>query len=214
MSQALKILAALQQHGTSTYQQLQPRVGIPMNPLRWAVNDLKTRQLVMQCEDSTSNAIAWKITAAGTGFLQANGPKAAPASKPLADKKYKSKPGPKKASAPSEKGVDTPAAGGACNSGSSASDSLVETATTSTEGTVVVETRAGSEGPEAASAAAEPVVSDEKDTTPDAGPLIACIGIRGSLTIANKQGEFQLPPHQVRQLGDFLLNTYEVWGQK
>lgn len=207
MRQALKILAALQQHGTSTYQQLQPRVGIPMNPLRWAVNDLKTRQLVMQCEDSTSNAIAWKITAAGTGFLQANGPKAAPASKPLADKKYKSKPGPKKASAPSEKGVDTPAAGGACNSGSSASDSLVETATTSTEGTVVVEQPAQV-------TPTVPAGSDEQDTTPDAGPLIACIGISGNMVIANKQGEFHLPPHQVRQLGDFLLNTYEVWGQK
>lgn len=214
MSQALKILAALAQHGTSTYEQLEQHTAIPRNNLRWAMNDIKQRKLVTQTEDPQSNAVAWKITPAGQQLVDANSKKQAasalPAVKKPEDKKYQSKPGPK-AAAKSNKRVDTPADDGANNIGSSASDSPVGAATTSTEGAAVVETRAEGHDSEAGQAA-EPVVSDENSKL-EHGPLIATLGLNGNLLMQNNQGEFYLPAHQVRQLGEFLLNTFEVWGR-
>lgn len=211
MSQAIQILKVLEQHGTSTYDDVEARTKIPRNKLRWAMNDLKSRKLVVQTEDAMAVGIAWKITLDGRRFIAGNDAEAKPTKAkakaekkaPVAQSTVATEPG---------KGEATPAAGGECNSGSNASDSLVEADSASTEGVAVVETRAGNE-PEAQHPA-EPVVSDEKITIgPDAGPLIASMGMNGNLLMQNAQGEFYLPAHQVRELGHFMINTFEVWNK-
>lgn len=68
-TQVIQILLALQNKGTSTYADLEKATDIPLNKLRWAVNDLKQRKLVIQKEDHISNAVAWQISPAGRTHL-------------------------------------------------------------------------------------------------------------------------------------------------
>lgn len=191
-TQVIQILLALQNKGTSTYAVLEKATDIPLNKLRWAVNDLKQRKLVTQKEDPISNAVAWQITPAGREHLLAalQGQEKKPAAAPKTPAKAKAK-----KSNPGRRA--TPAAGGAGNSGSSASESLVEAATTSPEGTAVVETRAGGHAPEAAPPA-DPVVSDE---------ITLSLDHKGQLTIDN----LRFSPDETRLIGQFLIDTEPAW---
>lgn len=217
-TQVIQILLALQNKGTSTYADLEKATDIPLNKLRWAVNDLKQRKLVIQKEYHISNAVAWQISPAGrTHLLEA-------VHKAERTKETRPTPAPKtpakaKQSKP-RTGRATPAAGGACNSGSSASESLVEAATTSPEGTAVVETRAGGHAPEAAPSA-DPVVSDEipaASHNPDSvafgrwsvdpTEMNLSMDHKGQLTIDN----LRFSPDETRLIGQFLIDTEPAWS--
>lgn len=57
MSHVETILKALEQHGTSTYTDLEANTGIQLNKLRWACADLKRTKRVIHGEDDVTNQI-------------------------------------------------------------------------------------------------------------------------------------------------------------
>lgn len=235
MTQASQVLLALLEHGTSNYSDLVGLTAISLNSLRWTVNDMKSSGLVALCEDSSSNAVAWKLTPKGrlkADELKASSAvaervehikkagaaiKKAAAAKPKA--KPKNKPAAKPAAKPQVGASATPAAGGGNNSGNSASVSPVGAATTPTEGAVVVETRA--EVTSEAIAAAAPAVSDEiprpkynPDSVafgrPCAEPdeMHLAIDHKGQLTIDS----LRFSPEETRLIGQFLIDTEAAWS--
>ncbi len=71
MSNHITILRELVQHGTSTYDALEQRTGMPRNKIRWACNALKTEKKITQVEDAMGGGVAWRITEAGRQHLSA-----------------------------------------------------------------------------------------------------------------------------------------------
>lgn len=69
MSNRNLVLAALAQHGTSTYGELEQRTGLERNKLRWTCADLKGIKSITQVEAAVGNEIAWKITPVGQQAL-------------------------------------------------------------------------------------------------------------------------------------------------
>lgn len=237
MTQGHQILAALLAAGPSTYADLCKATGIPINSLRWAVNDLKGKKHVEQTEDPLNQAVAWRITPAGRLALapapvNTKGPRGLAA-------KTKTKTPRKKSVATvlneirAGKASATPAAGGADNSGSSAPESLVEAANTSPGGTAGDDARAGSHGPESAVGAADdPAASTviETRTLFDAGGqpkaqistikisrpgilpptnLRIAIDAAGVLTI----GDQRFFAEETILIGNFLVETKPIWSQ-
>lgn len=74
MSNRQSILAALAQHGTSTYDDLEKSTDMPRNKLRWTCHDLKKIGHIAQTEDATTREVAWKITPAGRHALASEKP--------------------------------------------------------------------------------------------------------------------------------------------
>lgn len=74
MSNRQSILAALAQHGTSTYDDLEKSTDMPRNKLRWTCHDLKKIGYIAQTEDAITREVAWKITPAGRHALASENP--------------------------------------------------------------------------------------------------------------------------------------------
>lgn len=252
MSQVKTILNALVKLGVATYDDLQGETKIERNKLRWSCNTMKTDGNIKQTEEPLTKEVAWQITPQGRAHLikiagesivaapplksAAEAP--AKAAQPITADMARTK---AKAVKKSKALQDTPAGGGANNTGSRASDSHVVAASTSSEGAAVVEQQAGAIAPmEGVDSTDQPAGSDvpfyqpsdeaRKDfstwaesqlfqVAPEAAPveftdpqLFAMVSIDGTLHIAFAGNEINLPAFAVRQLGEFLSDTEPAWA--